>query len=94
MEKEPIESKKDEIKEAFPKELETILQGIPEKKQKEVRRVFKRILIHQSSFSGPIPPPDILKGYNDVVKDGAERIIAMAEKQSNHRMILENPPVL
>jgi uncharacterized membrane protein len=44
-------------------------------------------------FSGPIPPPEILKGYNEVVKDGAERIIVMAEKQSDHRMQLENHAV-
>ncbi len=43
-----------------------------------------------SSFSGPIPPPELLDGYNEVVKDGAERIVAMAEKQSNYRMQLED----
>jgi uncharacterized membrane protein len=43
-----------------------------------------------SSFSGPIPPPELLKGYNEVVKDGAERIMVMAEKQSHHRMQLED----
>jgi len=90
MEKEITEKKNDEPKENLPKELETILQGIPEKKQKEVRRVVKRILVHQSSFSGPIPPPEVLSGYNTIVPNGAERIAAMAEKQAAHRINIED----
>ena len=42
-----------------------------------------------SSFSGPLPHPAILKEYNLVLKDGAERIMQMVEKQSSHRMSLE-----
>ena len=41
------------------------------------------------SFSGPLPPPQILEKYNQVVPDAAERIIAMAESQSKHRQSLE-----
>jgi uncharacterized membrane protein len=40
-------------------------------------------------FSGPIPPPSLLARYNDVVPNGAERILAMAERQSKHREQLE-----
>ena len=43
-----------------------------------------------ASFSGPLPPPEVLIKYNDAVPDGAERIIVMAEKQAEHRMGLEN----
>ena len=42
-------------------------------------------LIHQ----GPLPHPSILKQYNEVVPDAAERIIAMAEAQAKHRQDLE-----
>jgi uncharacterized membrane protein len=40
-------------------------------------------------FSGPLPPPEILNKYNDVIPNGAERIMVMAEKQQNHRISLE-----
>lgn len=40
-------------------------------------------------FSGPLPPPSLLAKYNDAIPDGAERILAMAERQSKHREILE-----
>lgn len=44
----------------------------------------------QVSFhSGPIPPPDDLARYNDIIPNGADRILAMAEKQSDHRMHIE-----
>ena len=40
-------------------------------------------------FSGPIPPPSYLARYNEVVPQGADRILAMAERQSKHRELLE-----
>ena len=42
-----------------------------------------------TAFSGPLPPPEILARYNEIVPDGAERIIRVAEKQADHRMALE-----
>lgn len=40
-------------------------------------------------FAGPLPPPEILKQYNDAVPDAAERILRMAEQQATHRQQLE-----
>jgi uncharacterized membrane protein len=37
------------------------------------------------AFSGPLPPPSVLKGYEEVVRGSAERILVMAEKQQDHR---------
>lgn len=42
------------------------------------------------SFSGPLPPPEALERYNQVLPGAAERIIAMAESQHNHRQGLES----
>jgi uncharacterized membrane protein len=42
-----------------------------------------------ASFSGPIPPPGLLEKYNEVIPNGADRIMAMAERQSAHRESLE-----
>ena len=33
-------------------------------------------------YSGPLPPPQMLEQYNRAVPNGAERIMAMAEKQA------------
>lgn len=47
------------------------------------------VLVAQQSWHGPLPPPDVLSGY-DVVENGAERLFSMAEKQSDHRMRIES----
>lgn len=54
------------------------------------RQIARRGISLSSTFSGPLPPPEILIRYNDAVPDGAERIIALAERQAAHRMALES----
>jgi len=46
-----------------------------------------------SSYEGPIPHPYILTQYNDIIPNGADRILAMAENQSAHRIQLEKAVV-
>jgi uncharacterized membrane protein len=41
-------------------------------------------------FAGPLPPPNILRGYDEIVPGAAERILTMAENQQSHRMHLES----
>lgn len=50
----------------------------------EITRVSQSV-----SFSGPLPPPGLLAKYNEVITNGAERIMAMAERQSVHREGIE-----
>lgn len=42
-----------------------------------------------TSFSGPIPPPALLSGYEEICKGAADRIIKMAEGQMSHRHKIE-----
>ena len=58
-----------------------------------VRQLVRHEISIASSFSGPLPPPNILIGYNEAVPDGAERVIALAERQAAHRMALERAVV-
>ena len=37
------------------------------------------------SFSGPLPPPEVLEHYERIAPGTAERLLAMAESQSAHR---------
>lgn len=41
-------------------------------------------------FSGPLPHPEILVGYEQATPGSAERIISMAEKQADHRRVMES----
>lgn len=45
--------------------------------------------IIRQEYSGPLPPPDAIQKYDEIIPNGAERIMAMAEKQSEHRQQLE-----
>ena len=38
------------------------------------------------SLAAPSHPPEVLGGYNEVLANGAERIMVMAEKQNDHRI--------
>lgn len=71
-------------------DLEDLIKFIPPEKQKEASKIITSISVKEaSSFSGPLPPPSILSGYNEVIENGAERLMKMAESQSAHRMELE-----
>ena len=61
-----------------------------ENSQEQVEQV-KQVLaeVIKSEFSGPIPPPNIIKGYEDILPGAADRIITMAEEQSRHRQHME-----
>ena len=72
--------KKQEILEAPDVEVE-------EKEKEHVRQVVAEVI--RSEFSGPIPPPSIIKGYEEILPGSADRILAMAEKQSDHRQEME-----
>jgi uncharacterized membrane protein len=56
------------------------------------RPQFKAIL-SQSFFSGPLPPPAMLREYNEIVPGGAERIMARSEKEQAHRHEMQNKTV-
>ncbi len=77
-------------KDHLPKEIEEIIKYIPEEKKAEVLKTIASFSVKTaSSFSGPLPPPSILSEYNDIIINGAERIMKMAENQSSHRIELE-----
>lgn len=62
-------------------------QEMIELNQGEVKKVVMEMI--QGEFSGPIPPPNIIEGYEKVLPGSADRIISMAERQSEHRQKME-----
>ena len=49
----------------------------------------RQVTTISARFQGPLPPPEMLARYNDVAPNGADRVIAMAETQVQHRQSLE-----
>jgi len=48
--------------------------------------VVQTELIH---FSGPVPSPEMLREYGNILENGAERVFRMAEAQAVHRREME-----
>lgn len=62
--------------------------SVAELKDEEVKQVVSQV-IREIQFSGPIPPPNIINEYEKILPGAADRILAMAEKQSSHRQSME-----
>ena len=59
------------------------LKGLPEGEKQTVAQILS--MVRAESFSGPIPHPDILAKYNELVPGSADRLIGSYEKEQNHR---------
>jgi hypothetical protein len=51
-------------------------------------RIATSLVAQQTTvqFSGPLPGPQTLQGYEQILPGAAERIMALAERQAAHRM--------
>jgi len=47
-------------------------------------------LIAAAQWSGPLPPPAALEHFNDIIPNGADRIMTLVEKEQEHRIQHEN----
>lgn len=71
--------------------VQEIMKLIPEEKREKAMSALT--VIRQESFAGPIPPPQVLKGYEDVLPGSADRILKMAENQQQHRIEIEKKAI-
>lgn len=64
-----------------------VFEGL-RKEQKQA--ILSSVNLSVSSYrSGPLPAPYELEHYNEIIQNGAERIMIMAEKEQNHRHKIE-----
>lgn len=57
---------------------------------KEQQQHIETYAVRQSHYSGPLPMPEDLAKYDQVVPGAAERIIRMAEDEMKHRHDSDN----
>jgi len=62
----------------------------PAKRQVNKRAGQEITQVEQKFHQGPIPDPETLAGYNQIVPNAAERILRMAEIEADHRQSLES----
>ena len=75
------------------KKIEKIIKEDPSilENDSELENLSKKTLINVASarFQGPIPHPELMKGYEEALPGSADRILRMAEEQSSHRRKME-----
>jgi uncharacterized membrane protein len=57
-------------------------------RQQPVQPQPNQVSVRQE-WSGPLPPPAALERFNQIIPNGADRIVAMAEKEQAHRIDYE-----
>lgn len=73
-----------------------VLDSIPRKNRSKLSQVithYQEQVSVRSVRSGPLPAPEELAAYNQIIPQGADRIMKMAEQQTTHRISLENTVV-
>lgn len=88
----PIEPDEIEfIDNALTKKVDSIIHSdvSNEEKTDAIVQALKKEYIHSvdmvEAFLGPLPPPSVMGGYEDVLPGSAERIIKLTESEVDHR---------
>jgi uncharacterized membrane protein len=55
-----------------------------------IPQIQATILAQTQQWSGPLPPPGALQQFNEIIPNGAERIMSMVEQEQAHRLAHEN----
>jgi len=81
-------------KKKIPEKLEKIIDFIPddENKKEAIELLLSEITTLEylsQTYSGPLPPSDEMVQYEKTLPGSADRIIAMAENQNEHRREME-----
>jgi len=93
-----------QLEKAIRHETPGLLNGLPgEKKLQLIEFLEGRISPQQAQqvvvttqsqiTSSPVPPAQLLEGYNAAIPNGAERLFALVEAQSAHRQKIESTVV-
>lgn len=73
---------------------EAIIEKINKLPEKQQQAIIEQITVSKKmSYSGPVPPPDMLKEFNKYIPNGAERFMIMAEEQSRHRQEIDKKSI-
>lgn len=90
-----------QLEKALRKESPGLLSGLPGEKKKQLIEVLQtrippgmrggHVTVTQAQMtSSPVPPAELLEGYNSAFPDGANRLFSLVENQSAHRQRLED----
>lgn len=62
-----------------------LICDLPVSQQHEIHRVIAKL----TKFEGPLPPPNLLQAYEQIIPGSAERLLVLLETQAAHRRTIE-----
>jgi uncharacterized membrane protein len=71
---------------SFPPEVQRVLEHLPKEQRSIVFQVLK-------SYSGPTPPAELLRAYEELYPGSSKIIIDLYAQQVNHRIRLESTEI-
>ena len=66
-------------------EVAAYIENLPTEQKLKLAQELARHTTIETTFSGPLPPPDVLQQYQDTLPNAADRIFTMAEKEQQLR---------
>jgi uncharacterized membrane protein len=86
-----------QIEKVVRREKPQLLKSLPGDKKQDLIELLSRwdagsggkMVVQQQITSSPVPPAELLAGYNSAFPDGADRLFTLVEKQSEHRQQIE-----
>jgi uncharacterized membrane protein len=84
-----IEESSDSALKELPEEVTKVIEELPDEEQRIKLKAALALSIRSTHYRGPIPDPEMLRDYNKIVENGAERIVTQFEEQSTHRRSIE-----
>lgn len=86
-----LEKTQEKGEDALPQQVLEVLDdiGLNEEQRTEVVKVVKAYSLSEQ-YSGPIPHPRIMRGYEEICPGAADRILTMAEKEAEHRHSIDD----
>lgn len=79
----------DTLPEKEQQELVEFIEKLDSLPREEREKAILELKTTRTHYRGPIPPPELLRGYDEVLLGAAKRIFEMTENQQSHRMELE-----
>lgn len=76
----------------LPKELIDALKVLPKDEQVKISQIIYSQ--HLTAFKGPLPPPSILKEYQEIIPNSPERFLQLVEKEQTHTLSCEKSIVI
>lgn len=87
-----VASKKNPLSRRARRERRKLMAVVPQKNDGSTSQEVARLSVTRQSysFSGPLPPPEVMGLYEQLIPGAAERLLTAFENQQNHRHSLEN----